>query len=101
MNYLDPVRLVGEGRYNLHSLQEISVTNSFLGLDKVTRNCQTIESLDDCKTRLYLETMRENCKCLPLSMNLFGKVQFLENFIQTKDKTRSNHYPLHNRMLCV
>ena len=68
--------LVGDDhQYNLHSLMEISVTDSFFGLDNVTRNCQTIETFDDCKTRLYLETMREKCRCLPLSVRLSEKVK--------------------------
>ena len=72
---LDPVMLSGEGQYNLHSLQEIAVTDSFLGLDRVTRNCQTIETIEDCETRLYLEKIREKCRCLPLSVSLSGKVK--------------------------
>ena len=71
---LDPVKLHGEGQYNLHSIKEISVTDSFLGLDKVTKNCQVIESFDDCKTRLHNEKIRKKCRCLPLSINLSNKV---------------------------
>ena len=65
---LDPVGLFGEGQYNLHSMKEISVTDSFLGLDREKRNCQTIESLDDCNTRIHLENLRLECGCLPLSL---------------------------------
>ena len=75
--------LVGEGQYNLLSLKEITVTDSFLGLDKVTRNCQIIEAFDDCKTKLYIEKIREKCRCLPLSVNLSDKVQ-VYIFIQSK-----------------
>ena len=77
--YSDPVKLVGEGQYNLHSMKEISVTDSFLGLEKVIKKCQTIESVDDCKTRLHIEKIRNKCKCLPLSINLSDKVEF-KNF---------------------
>ena len=76
ISFLDPVQLSGEGQYNLHSVQEISVSDSFLGLAKVTKNCQTLQSFDDCKTQFYLETVREKCRCLPLSINLFDKVHF-------------------------
>ena len=77
--YSDPVKLVGEGQYNLLSMKETSVTDSFLGLDKDIKNCQTIESVDDCKTRLYIEKIRNKCRCLPLSINLSDKVEF-KNF---------------------
>ena len=54
---LDPVTLYGEGQYNLLSLKEIYVTDSFMGLDKDTRKCQNIETFDDCKTRQYVENL--------------------------------------------
>ena len=55
--------LYGEGQYNLHSIKEISVTESFLGLDRDTRECQNTEKNDECKTRFHLETLRQKCGC--------------------------------------
>ena len=75
VKFLDPVRLFGEGQYNLNNMKEISVTDSFLGLDRDTRNCQNIETYNDCKTRLYVETLRSECGCLPLSLKLSEKVK--------------------------
>ena len=63
----DPVRLIGEFQFNLQSLKEINVTDSFLGLDVNSRKCQNIETYNDCKTRLYIKNMKEVCGCLPLS----------------------------------
>ena len=71
---LDPVNLFGEGQYNLNNIKEISVTDSFLGLNKDTRKCQNIETYDDCKTRLHEEHLRQECGCLPLSLRLSEKV---------------------------
>ena len=71
---LDPVVLYGEGQFNLHSMKEINVTDSFMGLDKNTRKCQNIETYDDCKTRLHIEYLKQECKCLPLSLRLSKKV---------------------------
>ena len=71
---LDPVSLFGEGQFNLLSLKEIAVTDSFMGLDKETRKCQNIETYDDCKTRLHVEHLRQECGCLPLSLRLYEKV---------------------------
>ena len=65
---LDPVRFFGEGQYNLHSLKEIIVTDSFFGLKKDARNCQNIETFDDCITRKYIEKMKQECGCIPLSL---------------------------------
>ena len=69
------MRLFGEGQYNFLSLKEISVTESFLGLDRDTIKCQNIESYNDCKTRLYVRNMRKECGCLPLSLSLSEKVK--------------------------
>ena len=72
--FLDPVGLFGEGQYNLHSMKEISVTDSFMGLDRDTRRCQNVEKESDCKTRLYAAHLRKECGCLPLSLGLSRKV---------------------------
>ena len=68
------MRLLGEGEYNLNSMKEISVTESFLGLDRDTIKCQNIETYDDCKTRLNLENLRQTCGCLPLFLKLSEEV---------------------------
>ena len=72
---LDPVVLFGEGQYNLHSTKEISVTESFMGLDRDIRKCQNIETYEGCKTRLYIKHLRQECGCLPLSLKLSEKVK--------------------------
>ena len=71
---LDPVGLIGVGRFNLLSLKEVKVTDSFMGLHQDTRECQNIETYDNCKTRLYIEQLRQECGCLPLSLRLSEKV---------------------------
>ena len=68
------MELFGKGQFNLHSLKEIVVTDSFMGLDRDARNCQNIETIDDCKTRLHVENFRRQCGCLPLSLKLSEKV---------------------------
>ena len=67
--------LFGEGQYNLHSMAETSVTDSFLELDENTRNCQNIETYDDCNTRINLKNMVEKCGCLPLSLRMSEEVK--------------------------
>ena len=75
--YVDPVRLFGEGQFNLNNMKEISVTDSFLGLDRETRNCQNTETYNNCRTRLYVENLRRECGCLPLSIKLSEKVNLI------------------------
>ena len=77
-SFLDPVRFYGEGQYNLHSLKEIIVTDSFMGLERDARNCQNMETYNDCITSQYIEKIRNKCDCLPLSLNnITAKVKIL------------------------
>ena len=83
LSYVGPVRLTGEGEYNLNIIKEEEVTLSFLGLDQDVRGCQNDEHYDECTTRHYIETMREQCGCLPLSIRLSNQVDdSLKYFLQ-------------------
>ena len=48
---LEPVKLSGEGKFNLNIVKEIKVTDSFLGLHQSVRGCQNETSQDDCTTK--------------------------------------------------
>ena len=37
-----------------------------MGLDKKTRNCQTMETYNECVTNGYIKNLRLQCGCLPL-----------------------------------
>ena len=59
-------------------MKEIKASDSFIGLNTETRNCQNFETYDECKTNIYIENMKRLCGCLPLSLRLSVKVkQFL------------------------
>ena len=74
MFILEPVRLVGEGKFNLNALKEIKVSESFLGLSNEVKRCQTKETYNDCTTKKYLEKLLENCKCYPLNLGILDEV---------------------------
>ena len=78
---VEPVQLTGEGEYNLNSIKEEEVTQSFLGMDQSVRGCQNEEHYDECTTRQYIENLRENCDCLPLSIALSDQVAIFLNQI--------------------
>ena len=65
---LDPETLHGEGEYNLNILKEVKVTDSFMELDEDVRECQNQEHYIDCTTNNFIEEMRQQCGCLPLSI---------------------------------
>ena len=70
----EPSILKGEGIYNLNVLQEIEVTDEYLGLDQKVRGCQNKESHDNCTTSHYIDTILEQCGCLPFNIRLSEKV---------------------------
>ena len=67
--FTEPVKLVGEGKYNLDAVKEITVTDSFLGMDMEDKGCQLEEPLDNCTTRHHIDTVLHQCGCLPLRLS--------------------------------
>ena len=72
---LEPVQLIGEGKYNLNALKEFEATESFLSMDQATRKCQNKESLDSCNTRHYLAALVDQCGCLPFNIRINNTVR--------------------------
>ena len=70
--FADSVTLSGTGQFNLNILKEISVTDSYLGLDLNVRGCQNDEPYDNCTTRHNIKAMRDKCGCLPFSVTIPG-----------------------------
>ena len=67
--------LIGEGEYNLNVLNEIAVTESYLGLDSNVINCQNEESQQNCTTRQFIDNLLLQCGCLPFSIRQSDKVK--------------------------
>ena len=72
--FTEPVKLIGEGDYNIDVMKEIMVTDSYLELDKNVINCQNKEPYFNCTTRHYVKTVLADCGCLPFNMRLSNKV---------------------------
>ena len=70
--------------YNMNNVKEISVTKDFLTLDKNIKKCQSKESLQDCKTRKYINTMVQQCKCLSFAISNDDEVSFHKSKITVK-----------------
>ena len=71
---LEPLILYGEGEYNLNSVKEIKALDSFYSLDIEDQGCQTQESIIDCQTRYYMDSIVDACGCLPLSIRISKEV---------------------------
>ena len=71
-NILEPVQLLGEGEYNLNEIKKITVTKSFLGMDRDCKNED--EPVYNCTTKNYIDACIKECGCLPLSISLSNEV---------------------------
>ena len=76
----EEVKLIGEGEYNLNTLKEIKVSDSYLGLDQDERGCQDEEPLYNCSTRHYMDALIDHCGCLPFNIKLSDKVLFKSTY---------------------
>ena len=72
--FAEPVKLIGEGKYNLNQIREIKVTESYLGLDQDVKDCQNEEELETCTTMQHINTVIKECGCLPFSFIIPQKV---------------------------
>ena len=63
----------------------ISVSQEFLDLDINTRNCQTEESLEDCKNRKYHQDIIAQCGCLPFSFKHLVDITVRRDFYFLKE----------------
>ena len=75
--FLEPLKLYGEGDYNLNVVKEVKVTESFLTLDADVKGCNMEMTFENCTTKIYIETVSQKCGCLPFNIYLSDKVQTL------------------------
>ena len=54
--------------YNLNNLKEIKATKDFLTLDEYVIGCQNRESINECRSRQYIDTLLKTCGCLPFGL---------------------------------
>ena len=79
--------MVGEGEYNLDDFRQIKVTESYLGMDGDTKECQNEEPLHNCTTRQYMETLLDECECLPLNLRTSKEVLHMINLLSINSDT--------------
>ena len=75
IHLLEPLKLYGEGSYILSVVKEVKVTEDFMTLDEETRGCQMTEPYENCTTRVYKETVLEECGCIPFSIWMNDRVR--------------------------
>ena len=81
----EPFTISGEGEYNINGVTEITVIDSFMGLDPDVRGCQIngSNSYQECVRVQQRQEILDHCKCLPFSIlddNDFKKVSKIISF---------------------
>ena len=71
----EPVKLIGEGEYNLNALKEIKVTDSFMGLKQHIKGCHDEKPFLNCTTNLYIDNVLGLCGCVPFKIRSTIKVR--------------------------
>ena len=73
---LEPVKLSGEGEYNLDVIKEIRLTESYHELEKDIKGCEDKidKPFDNSTTKNYINTLVEECRCLPFHIRLSDEV---------------------------
>ena len=71
--WTEPLELSLDMKYDLKVIKEITVTDSFLSLDRNIRGCQK-ESYDECTTSKYINRLIDQCQCLPFQLQLTEEV---------------------------
>ena len=61
--------------YNLDAIKEIKVTDSFLSLSQDVIECQNEESYDDCATKKYIDSVLDQCECVPFNIRTTDEVK--------------------------
>ena len=58
-----PVKYYGQGNFAITSVQQVEVTEDFLGLSETIRECQETEDIEHCHTNTYLDKAKSECDC--------------------------------------
>ena len=66
--FSEPLKIFGEGNYNLNNVKDVKVTSSYLELPQGVTGCQHDEPFENCTTAQYIDSMKDICKCLPLKI---------------------------------
>ena len=69
------MKLTLDKMYYMNVIKEITVTDSILSLDENIIGCQG-ETFDECTTRKYLDTLINNCQCLPFQLRINDEVSW-------------------------
>ena len=79
LNTLFPFTDYRNGSYAMSSLKKMTATKAFLGMSVSDKKCQ-VETLEECKTRKFLEKIQKECRCTQWALQDKKEVRKSYNF---------------------
>ena len=73
---LEPLKVVGGGNIALTAIKSIDGDEEYYKYAAKMKICQNDEHPDICNTRMFLNTLHQKCKCVPLELLMLSKVTF-------------------------
>ena len=78
---LEPLQVVGGGNIALAAIKSVDGDEDYYKYAERKKICQNDEQPDICTTRQFLNTLHQNCKCVPLEL-LMLKVTLIKTCLQ-------------------
>ena len=78
---LEPLQVVGGGNIALTAIRSIDGDEDYYKYAERKKICQNDEQPDNCNTRMFLDTLHQKCKCVPLEL-LMLKVTLIKTCLQ-------------------
>ena len=69
----EPLILFGEGNYALTDIKQIETTDAFHSVDEEIKNCQNMETTQECEAREFIKLGLDRCHCTPYHLRNFTK----------------------------
>ena len=60
--------MFGSGTYSIGTVKEVKVTDEFVSLETIQKQCQSEQSFEQCTNNQLLAMIKENCKCIPYEL---------------------------------
>ena len=73
--------MYGGGIYSFESVKEIVVTDGFKSLREDQKQCQSLESFEQCTTNKLMEKIVRYCSCYPFELSKFTDDKEVKFFV--------------------
>ena len=88
---LAPFSAFGSGSYGMSYLKKMTGTTSFEQLPDSQKKC-SVRSREECKTKMYLDQVQTNCKCIPWALSNHHTTQKVTDLCKKSHLSAGHHF---------